>query len=216
MAQERRAAPEPVVFVVDDDTAIRRSLGFLIESIGLAVESYETAEHFLDAYDPERPGCLILDVRMPGMSGLNLQEELAKRHAELPIIIVTGYAEVPMAVRALKSGAVDFIEKPFSDQLLLERVGEAIESDRQRRQARRELDEAVALFATLTIREREVLAGVVLGKPNKVIATELGVGTKTVEAHRAKLMKKLKVYSLADLIRLAMMVTGGRVNPKRA
>jgi two-component system, LuxR family, response regulator FixJ len=207
VTQEKPVTPEPVVFVVDDDAAIRRSLRFLIESIGLAVETYQTAEQFLDAYNPDRAGCLILDVRMPGMGGLQLQKELADRHVELPIIIVTGYAEVPMAVRALKTGAVDFIEKPFSDQLLLERVREAIESDRHRREARAERDAVSARFARLTAREREVLDGVIAGKANKVIAMELGVGTKTVEAHRAKLMKKLKVDSLADLIRLTMAAT---------
>ena len=195
---------EPVVFVVDDDAAIRRSLRFLIESVGLNVETYQTAEQFLDAYDPSRPGCLILDVRMPGMSGLHLQEELMARQADLPIIIVTGYAEVPMAVRALKTGAVDFIEKPFSDQLLLERVREAIESERARRAERAERDAVTERLACLTTREREVLEGVIAGKPNKVIAAELGLGTKTVEAHRAKVMKKLKVQSLADLVRLAI------------
>jgi two-component system response regulator FixJ len=197
---------EPVVFIVDDDAAIRRSLRFLIESIGLSVETFSTAEEFLEVYAPAQPGCLILDVRMPGMSGLHLQEELAARRVEIPVIVVTGYAEVPMAVRALKAGAVDFIEKPFSDQQLLDRVREAIDTDARRREERAERDEMTARIARLTLREREVFDGVVAGKANKVIALELGVGTKTVEAHRAKLMKKLKVDSLADLIRLSMSV----------
>jgi two-component system response regulator FixJ len=201
--------PDPVVFIVDDDAAIRRSLRFLIESVGLTVETYPTAEQFLETYDGSRSGCLILDMRMPGMSGLHLQEELAARGALLPIIVVTGYAEVPMAVRALKGGAVDFMEKPFSDQQLLERVREAIDADRRRRRETAEHAEITARFACLTARERDVLAGVIAGKANKFIALELGVGTKTVEAHRAKLMKKLKVDSLADLIRLSMGVDRG-------
>jgi two-component system response regulator FixJ len=201
--------PDPVVFIVDDDAAIRRSLRFLIESVGLTVETYPTAEQFLETYDASRSGCLILDMRMPGMSGLHLQEELAARGALLPIIVVTGYAEVPMAVRALKGGAVDFMEKPFSDQQLLERVREAIDADRRRRRETAEHAEITARFACLTARERDVLAGVIAGKANKFIALELGVGTKTVEAHRAKLMKKLKVDSLADLIRLSMGVDRG-------
>jgi len=199
---------EPTVFIVDDDAAIRRSLRFLIESSGLSVETYGTAEEFLDRYEPERPGCLILDVRMPGMSGLNLQEELVARRAELPIIVVTGYAEVPMAVRALRKGARDFIEKPFSDQMLLEKVRDAIASDLEARRRKAERDVAVQLLARLTDREREVLAGVIAGKPNKVIAQELLLQIKTVEAHRAKVMKKLEADSLADLIRLAMLADG--------
>jgi two-component system response regulator FixJ len=196
---------KPVVFIVDDDAAIRRSLRFLIESVGLDVETYATAEQFLNAYDGSQPGCLILDVRMPGMGGLPLQDELAKRHIELPIIIVTGYAEIPMAVRAMKAGAVDFIEKPFSDQLLLEKVREVIDAYMRRRQSSADRDVLAARFASLSAREREVLEGVVAGKANKVIALELGVGPKTVEAHRAKLMKKLGVDSLADLVRLTLL-----------
>lgn len=206
--------PEPTVFVVDDDTAIRRSLRFLIESVGLRAETYATAEQFLETYDPARPGCLLLDVRMPGMSGLHLQEELASRQIRLPIIIITAYAEVSTAVRALRKGAVDFIEKPFSDQLLLDRVLAAIELDRCTRQAEAERAVTAERFAQLSVREREVMEGVIAGKPNKVIATELLIGEKTVESHRARVMKKLGVDTLADLIRLALAPGGLRENPQ--
>lgn len=205
--------PEPTVFVVDDDAAIRKSLRFLIESVGLHVETFATAEQFLERYDRRRAGCLLLDVRMPGMSGLHLQDELVVRKVRLPIIIITAYAEVSTAVGALRKGAVDFIEKPFSDQVLLDRVLHAIEIDRRARQA--EAEEAVTAerLAQLTVREREVMDGVVVGKANKVIATELGISEKTVESHRARVMKKLGVETLADLIRLALGAGGVRENP---
>ncbi|MBI4514773.1 MAG: response regulator transcription factor [Deltaproteobacteria bacterium] len=197
---------EPTVFVVDDDAAMRESLRWLLQSVGLLVETYSTAEGFLDSCDPERPGCLVLDVRMPGMSGLGLQEELARRCIALPAIIITGYAEVPTAVRALKSGAFDFIEKPFSDQLLLERVRQAIEVDRAARRVRAARTEAANRLARLSAREREILEFVVAGQPNKVIALTLGVSAKTVEAHRARIMRRLHVDTLADLVRLVMLV----------
>lgn len=205
MLPERIDDSESTVFIVDDDAAIRRSLRFLIESSGLSVETYGTAEEFLERYDPRRPGCLILDVRMPGMSGLNLQDELCNRHASLPIIVVTGYAEVPMAVRALQKGARDFIEKPFSDQTLIEKVRDAIASDLEERRRQAERDEARERLARLTDRERDVLEGVTAGKSNKVIAEELHLQVKTVEAHRARVMKKLEATSLADLVRLTML-----------
>lgn len=208
MLPEPTNGPQPTVFIVDDDAAIRRSLRFLIESSGLAAETYGTAEEFLDRYDPARPGCLILDVRMPGMSGLHLQEELVSRQAGLPIIVVTGYAEVPMAVRALQKGARDFIEKPFSDQMLLEKVHDAIAGDLEARRRKAERDVALEALARLTDREREVLDRVIAGKPNKVIALELFLQVKTVEAHRARVMKKLEASSLADLVRLTMLADG--------
>lgn len=203
----------PTVFIVDDDAAIRRSLRFLIESSGLAVETFETAEAFMAQYAPSRAGCLILDVRMPGMSGLHLQEELSKRGATLPIIIVTGYAEVPMAVRALQAGACDFIEKPFSDQVLLERVRQALVRDVELRRQKAERSEARVRLARLTDREADVLRGVVAGKPNKVIAHDLGLQVKTVEAHRARVMKKLEAESLADLVRLTMLAGWSEEKP---
>jgi two-component system response regulator FixJ len=199
--------PEQTVFIVDDDAAIRRSLRFLLESVGLKAETYSSAEEFLKSYNPNRSGCLILDVRMPGMNGLSLQEQLLTRRIDLPVIIITAYAEVPMAVRALKKGAVDFIEKPFSDQLLMERVLNALELDRQRRAAAAERESAVARLAQLTAREREVMDGVVAGKSNKAMAIDLGIAEKTVEAHRSTMMHKLGIDSVADLIRLALACT---------
>ncbi len=195
---------EPTVFVVDDDPAMRQSLRWLIESVNLSVETYAAAQEFLAAYDPSRSGCLVLDVRMPGMGGLDLQDELRSREIEIPIIIVTGYAEVPTAVRALKGGAVDFIEKPFSDQLLLDRIQQAIASDRQARARQAERAELSARVAQLTPREREVMQLVVGGSSNREIAAELGLSVKTVEVHRARVMEKMKVDSLAELVRLVL------------
>lgn len=197
-------AAKPTVFVVDDEQAMRESLRWLIESVGLAVETFPTARDFLLAYDPSRPGCLVLDVRMPGMSGLELQEELLSRGLRIPTIILTGYAEVPMAVRALKAGAVDFMEKPFSDQLLLDRIQQAIESDRVAREAHAEIALVLDRLATLTPREREVMDLVVSGHANREVAEKLGVSPKTVEVHRAHVMDKMKVDSLAELVRQVM------------
>ena len=196
------------VFVVDDDPAIRQSLRWLIESVGLNVKVFSTAQEFLEGYDPSTPGCLVLDIRMPGMSGLDLQNELATRKIQVPIIIITGHAEVPVAVRALKAGAMDFIEKPFSDQLLLDRIRRAIEVDAQSRRVRSEQAEVDARLGQLTPRERQVMDLVIAGKANKVIASELGLSPKTVEVHRAHVMKKMQVASLADLVRLGMMARG--------
>jgi two-component system response regulator FixJ len=197
--------PNPTVFVVDDDPAIRESLRWLIESVGLNVKIFTTAQEFLEGYDPSLPGCLVLDVRMPGMSGLDLQNELAARKVNIPILIITGHAEVPVAVRAMKAGALDFIEKPFSDQLLLDRVRRAIEKDAEFRQADSLRTEVAARLAQLTPREREVMDLVIAGKANKVIASELGLSPKTVEVHRAHVMKKMQVDSLADLVRVGML-----------
>lgn len=197
-------ATEATVFVVDDDAAMRESLRFLVESVGLDVETFERAEDFLARYDPELPGCLILDVRMPEVSGLELQERLAEYGSGLPIIMVTGYGDVPMAVRAMRNGAVDFIEKPFSDQHLIDRVQEAIARDRLRRTERKGRESVARRVSTLSAREREVLDLVVTGKANKVIAHELGLSPKTVEVHRARLMKKLNVSSVAELVQLSL------------
>ena len=197
---------EPTVFVVDDDPAMRDSLRWLFESVGLAVETFATAEAFLDGCDPTRPGCLLLDVRMPGMSGLNLQDELAARHFTLPTIIITGYAEVATAVRALKTGAIDFIEKPFSDELLLERIQQALAADRQARETRAHYADVAARFALLTARERSVMELVIAGKANKVIAADLGLSPKTVEVHRANVMRKMEAQSVAELVRLSFVL----------
>lgn len=203
-------ASEPTVFVVDDDPDLRAVLSNLIASVGLAVETFSSAQEFLDRYDPSRAGCLVLDVRMPGQSGLDLQRELARRDATLPVIIITGFAEVHLAVRALKGGAIDFIEKPFSNQVLLDRIEEAIRRDRQARQEKERRGRFAERLATLTPREREVMERVVAGKPNKVIATELGLSLKTVEGHRAHVMEKMQVDSLAELVRLAVGAEPGK------
>jgi two-component system, LuxR family, response regulator FixJ len=205
--------PEPTVFVVDDDRAMRESLSWLLDSVGLRVKSYATAADFLADHDPAQPGCLVLDVRMPGMSGLDLQAELARRGVELPTIVITGHAEVSMAVRAVKAGAIDFIEKPFSDQLLLDRVRQALEIDLEAREVRRRREDARRRLATLTAREREVLNLVVAGKANKEIASALGVSPKTVEVHRAHVMSKMCVDSLAELIRITLLAGEIRENP---
>jgi two-component system response regulator FixJ len=205
--------PEETVFVVDDDRAMRDSLRWLLESIGLSVRTYPTAADFLREYDASQPGCLVLDVRMPGMSGLDLQAELMRRGGGLPTIVITGHAEVPMAVRAVKAGAVDFIEKPFSDQLLLDRVRQALEIDRQDREVRRRREDAQRRLEGLTAREREVLGLVVAGKANKEIAADLGLSPKTVEVHRAHVMTKMDVDSLAELIRVAILAGAMGENP---
>ena len=205
----------PVVYVVDDDPAMRSSLRWLIESVGLVVRTCASAQEFLSTYQPNDPGCLVLDVRMPGMSGLDLQNVLAERKIEIPILIITGYAEVPLAVRAMKAGAFDFIEKPFSDQTLLDRIRAAVSQDEVARQRRTLRSEVQARLRLLTAREHDVLNGVVAGKSNKVIAAELGLSTKTVEVHRAHVMDKVKATSLADLIRLWMVATDHEERPPR-
>jgi two-component system, LuxR family, response regulator FixJ len=193
------------VFVVDDDADLRESLGWLFESASLRVKSYSTAQEFLAEYKTEEPGCLLLDVRLPGLSGLDLQEELRRRGVPPPIIIMTGHARVPMAVRALKGGAIDFIRKPFSDQLLLEQIRQAIDLDRRTRQMRMECTKFAALLADLTPREREVMNLVIAGNPNKIIAADLGISPKTVEIHRGRVMEKMQVDSVAELVRLDLL-----------
>jgi FixJ family two-component response regulator len=205
--------PTPMVFVVDDQQAVRDSLRWLLESIGIPVRDYPTAEAFLRDYEPAQPGCLILDVRMPGMSGLDLQEELARRGIELPTIVITAHAEVPMAVRAVKAGAVDFIQKPFSHELLLDRVKQALELDAQEREIRHRRDEARRRLAALTPREREVIVMVAEGRANKAIAAALGVAIKTVEVHRGRAMEKMQAENLAELIRICLLASAVRENP---
>ncbi|MDA1055990.1 MAG: response regulator [Planctomycetota bacterium] len=194
--------PKATVFVVDDDPAIRHSLSELISSVGLPVKTYAAAQEFLDAYDPEVPGCVIIDVRMPGMSGLQLQERLADLPIGIPMIILTAHASVPMAVGALRKGAVAFLEKPCNGQELLDRIQEAIEQDGCRRREQAEQSHVAAYIDALTPREREVLDLIVVGKPNKAIAAKLGISRRTVEVHRAHVMEKLQVDSIAELVRL--------------
>ncbi len=200
-----KAAPEhvPTVFVVDDDAAVRQSFEWLVGSVGLRTETYDSAQAFLDGYDRDRPGCLVLDVRMPGMSGLELQERLAAEGVTLPVIVVSGYGDVPTAVRVMKQGAVDFIEKPFSDQAMLDRIQASIERDLAARRAAAERASARGNRDRLTRREAEVMDLVIAGKSNKEIARDLAISPKTVEVHRANVMKKMQADSLADLVRLA-------------
>ncbi len=195
---------ETTVFVVDDDQEVRDALQLLMESVGLVVETYPSAADFLQHFDPARAGCIILDVRMPGLSGLDLQERLAKRRLHPPIIIITGHGDVPMAVRAVQAGAVDFIEKPFNDQALLDAVHRAIERDAQQRGEASRLADIQERYAKLTPREKEVLELVVAGKRNKVIAVELQVSQSTVEAHRSKVMEKMEAATLSDLMRMML------------
>ncbi len=197
------------IFVVDDDEAVRQSLALLIRSMGLEAEVFESAAAFLAAYDAPRSGCLLLDIRMPGMSGLELQEELQRRAIDLPVIFITGHGDVAMAVRAMKSGAVDFIEKPFNDQQLLDRINQSLELDRQARNARAERSSLAARIELLSPREREVMGRIVAGQANKVIAIELGLSERTVEIHRAKVMTKTGARSLAELVTMVNRYNGG-------
>ena len=196
--------PEATVFVVDDDLAMRESLAWLLSSVELAARTYGSAQDFLEAIEPASRGCLILDVRMPEVSGLDLQEALRGRGIDLPVIIITGHADVGMAVRAMKAGAFDFIEKPFNDQLLLDRVHDAIDRDRETADATGRRAKTQARLATLTPREHEVLIQVCEGRPNKAIARRLGVNPKTVEVHRARVMAKMGANSLAALIKMVI------------
>ena len=203
------ADAEPAtVHIVDDDLAVRQSLTFLIRSMCLPVEAFESAQDFLERGDPTRAGCLVLDIRMPGMSGLELQDELARRGFSLPVIFITGHGDISMAVRAMKNGAVDFIEKPFNDQLLLERINQAIELDRVRRAERGELADIARRVELLSPREREVMERIVSGQANKVIAIDLGLSERTVEIHRARVMAKTGAGSLAELVSMVTRLHG--------
>jgi two-component system response regulator FixJ len=194
----------PTVFIVDDDAPVRDGLKLLLRSVGHRVETYGSAQEFLDAYADDRPGCLVLDVRMPGMSGLDLQERLNERRAILPIIFITGHGDVPMAVEALQAGALDFLQKPFRDQELLDRIASALDKDAANRRELLELKQVAARFAELTPRERSVMNLVVQGKSNKVIAGDLDISQRTVEIHRARVMEKTQAGSLAHLVRMVL------------
>jgi two-component system response regulator FixJ len=195
---------DEIVFVVDDDAAARDSLCALLEAAGVAAEAFESARAFLDAHRLERPGCLIADIRMPDMDGLELQEELNRRNAGLPVIVVTGHADVPLAVRAMKAGAVDLIEKPYDDALLLASVRRALAQAQGAREQAAAADAAKARIANLSARERQVLEFLVAGQPNKIIAYELDISPRTVEIHRAHVMEKMEAKSLSDLVRAAI------------
>jgi len=203
-ADTNHAGASRIVHVVDDDPAMRHSLGWLIGTLGVPVESFASAEEFLRAVRPNQPGCLVTDVRMPGMSGLELQDTLARAGSLLAVVVITGHADVPMAARAFRAGAVDFIEKPFNDQILLDRVYEGLEKSTRAWAEQTRKDNVRSRLARLTPRERQVADLVVAGKPNKVIAAEINLSLKTVEVHRHNMMEKLEVGSVADLTRLLL------------
>ena len=194
----------PVVYIVDDDEAVRGSLRLLLKSVGLTPSAMGSAREFLAKYDPLQPGCLVLDVRMPEMSGLELQEQLNLQGAIIPVIFITGHGDVPMAVEAMQAGAFDFLQKPFRDQDLIDRIQRALEKDRSNRSALTERNTIRDRLESLTPREREVLTMVTSGKANKVMASDLGVSQRTVEIHRARVMEKMGATSLAQLVRMVM------------
>lgn len=194
-----------IVFVVDDDEAVRQSTAWLIESIGLKVITFNCADDFLEKYNNEN-GCIVMDVRMPGMSGIEAQEELTKREINLPLIFITGHSDVPMAVRALKRGAFDFIEKPFNDQLLLDAIQKGIKLNSDKVESLAKSETIFNNISSLTPRENQVMSCVTQGKPNKVIAHELSVSIKTVEVHRARMMEKMEAYSVAELVKMTIDV----------
>jgi FixJ family two-component response regulator len=195
---------EPTVYVVDDDLDMRDSLRWLLRTVGLQVEAFGSAQEFLRDFPPGGPGCLVFDVRMPGTSGLDLYEELVRRGEAMPVIFITAFADVPMAIRALKSGAVEFVEKPFNRQTLLEKVQRAIRQDVERHRQRADREAVRARFLSLTDKEREVLEAVTQGEPNKAIAARLQISTRAVEMRRASLMKKLGVRTPMELMRLTI------------
>lgn len=200
------------VHIVDDDDAIRDSLSLLLGAAGLAVATYPSAEAFLAA-TTEGPGCILIDVRMPGMGGLDLQEELARRGRRIPVILMTGHADVPIAVKAMKAGAVDFVEKPFDEKAMLAAIQRAFSLGLETARAEAEGAEIGSRLAQLTPREHEVLDALVAGKPNKIIAYELSISPRTVEIHRARVMEKMEARTLSDLVRMALSVGLG---PKHA
>ena len=194
---------QAVVFVVDDDESMRRSLATLLRSVGLDARVFPSPQDFMRAERPDAPGCLVLDVRLPGMSGLAFQEQLAKAGIVLPIIFITGHGDVPMTVRAMKAGALEFLSKPFDDQVLLDAIHAAIERDRNRRREATQLREVQGRYRTLTEREREVFRLVVAGRQNKQIADDLGLSVVTVKVHRGQVMRKMSAKSIVDLVRMA-------------
>jgi len=194
---------QALVFVIDDDESMRRSLATLLRSVGLDARVFSSPQEFMRAERTDAPGCLVLDVRLPGQSGLAFQEQLAKEGIALPIIFITGHGDVPMTARAMKAGAVEFLSKPFDDQVLLDAIHGAIESDRQRRRHAAQLAELQARYRALTEREREIFRLVVAGQLNKQIAAELGLSVVTVKVHRAQVMRKMAAKSIVDLVRMA-------------
>ena len=194
---------EPTVYVVDDDVSVRSALERLLKSVGVTVKTFSSAQEFLDQATPEESGCLIVDLRMPGMSGLDLQDQLSARQLSLPVIFLTGYGTVPASVQAMKAGAVDFLEKPVEDQTLINAVHKALETDRQSRLIQAEIKAIRQHVASLTPREYEVLPLIISGRLNKQVAAKLGTTEKTIKVHRARILEKMQCSSLAELVRLA-------------
>ena len=194
----------PLVMVVDDDSGVRNAMRALLKSVGLNSTLYPSAQEFLGSYDPNQPGCLLLDIRMPGMSGMELQQELNLRGAVIPVIFMSGHADIPMAVEAMQHGAFDFLQKPFRDQDLLDRIQRAIAKDGERRVALGERARIKTHLESLTDREREVLELLTKGKQNKQIAQDLGVSPRTIEIHRARVMEKMDAHSIAELVRMML------------
>jgi len=198
---------EPCVLIIDDDESVREALLFLMKSVELNAKAYVSAKEFMAQYETDVPGCLVSDIRMPGMSGLELQQELKKRGSQMPIIFITGHGDIPMAVEAIKHGAEDFLTKPFRDQDLLDCINMAMDKDLEQRH---KLDERVSIercLSTITTRERQVLDRVVAGKANKVIAFELNLSHRTIEVHRSHVMEKMQAHSLAELVKFMQVVT---------
>ena len=212
-SHEPASSEEPIVFVVDDDASVRRSLANLFQSVGLKVEVFGSAPEMLHSKLPDVASCLVLDIRLPGLSGLDFQTELAKANIRMPIIFMTGHGDIPMTVRAMKGGAADFLTKPFRDQEILDAVVTAIERNRKQREADKIVANLQALFETLTSREREILAFVASGLMNKQVAAELGLAEITVKIHRGHIMKKMGARSLADLIKMAETLGIRRAKP---
>jgi two-component system, LuxR family, response regulator FixJ len=204
----------PIVMVVDDDSGVRNAMRALLKSVGLNSTLYASAQEFLGAYDPHQPGCLLLDIRMPGMSGMDLQQELNLRGAVVPVIFMSGHADIPMAVEAMQHGAFDFLQKPFRDQDLLDRIQRAIARDAERRLALGERERIRSRLDSVTDREREVLELLTKGKQNKQIAQELGVSPRTIEIHRARVMEKMEAQSVAELVRMMLDLGPGIPAPR--
>jgi RNA polymerase sigma factor (sigma-70 family) len=200
--------PAPVVYVVDDDPSVRSSLKFLLSTVGLQVESFDSAETFLQRKPPDASSCLVLDVRLRGLSGLDFQRELAARNIRIPIVFVTGHGDIPMSVRAMKAGAIEFLTKPYRDQDLLDAVRIALERDRARREQEKDLTDLQKRFDSLTPREQKVISLAVSGMLNKQIAGQLGTAENTVKVHRSRAMEKMNAQSFADLVRMIEKLKG--------